>query len=135
MSNSFISWDFDYTLYNPYTEGLIGNTYKIFRNMEKNNANLCITTYRYVNELEEVRKFFPDIEIFATGRESKIVWLTHLKNPVKKHFDDDFELCIDLKKYTNIEPVWIKHHWNNIDPPAGLKFIEVTEVKKPSWIM
>lgn len=130
-----ISWDFDYTLYNPHKENLIGNTYKLFSNMKKTGAELCITTYRYEYELSIVREFFPDIRIFATGRESKVFWLTHLNTPVTKHFDDDFELCINLKKYTNIEPVWIKHHWNQIESPEWLQTIVVTEVKKPSWIM
>lgn len=81
-----ISWDFDYTLYNPHKENLIGNTYKLFSNMKKTGAELCITTYRYEYELSIVREFFPDIRIFATGRESKVFLAHSFKYSCNKTF-------------------------------------------------
>lgn len=40
LMSKWISWDFDDTLYDPYSGQLIGQTYKIFKNQLKSGATL-----------------------------------------------------------------------------------------------
>lgn len=56
--SKWISWDFDDTLYNPYSKRLIGQTYKIFKNQLKSGAKLCITTYKYKDECKIIENYF-----------------------------------------------------------------------------
>lgn len=137
-----ISWDFDYTLYDPNRKKLIGNTFKLFTNMLKCNADVCITTYRTQEEAKEIEKIIPEIQIIATSGESKVTWFRMLDGKVKKHLDDDLMLCLQLLNlpHLKIEPVWIRHHWSkeyykNVNLPENLKIIDVTEVKEPPYLI
>ena len=38
LMSKWISWDFDDTLYDPYSGQLIGQTYKIFKNQLKSSG-------------------------------------------------------------------------------------------------
>lgn len=130
LMSKWISWDFDDTLYDPYSGQLIGQTYKIFKNQLKSGAKLCITTYRYRDECETIEKLFPNIPIFATGRESKVELLRGLEGGVKSHYDDHLTLCLELLNTKICQPIFIKHHWMpNYDLPKELKIINITEVK------
>ena len=125
---------YDDTLYDPYSGQLIGQTYKIFKNQLKSGAKLCITTYRYRDECETIEKLFPNIPIFATGRESKVELLRGLEGGVKSHYDDHLTLCLELLNTKICQPVFIKHHWMpNYDLPKELKIINITEVKQKGF--
>lgn len=134
LMSKWISWDFDDTLYDPYSGQLIGQTYKIFKNQLKSGAKLCITTYRYRDKCETIEKLFPNIPIFATGRESKVELLRGLEGGVKSHYDDHLTLCLELLNTKICQPVFIKHHWMpNYDLPKELKIINITEVKQKGF--
>lgn len=56
--SKWISWDFDDTLYDPYSGQLIGQTYKIFKNQLKSGAKLCITTYSTKMNVKLLKNYF-----------------------------------------------------------------------------
>lgn len=122
MNKSIISWDFDWTLYDPEKNCLIPQTYKIWKDIqEKGEYNQIITTYRSRRDLKDIERLLGrNTFIIATNGEDKVGTL--LSYPIGQrvitHFDDDYSVCCDCLKYSKIKPVyidWKGHAINDMD--------------------
>lgn len=120
----YTSFDFDHTLYDPETNKLIPETYDIIQQLIADKAPVCITTLRGENELDKVREFFPDIQIFPTNGFNKVICLKkYIPVPIAIHYDDDLSTCVSLLS-TKIKPVWVR----NEKIRNGLKKLKILEI-------
>lgn len=107
--NPYISFDFDWTLYDPETDKLIYETSELVKKLIADKANVCITTLRGENETDKIKEFFPDIRIFPTNGFNKVLCLRkYIPVPIAQHYDDDLGTCIALLQ-TRIKPIWVRN--------------------------
>lgn len=105
----YISFDFDWTLYNPEKDTIIKEMKDIMDDYIKEGYGVCITTLRGENETGRIKELFPNIEIYPTNGFNKSIALKkYVPVPVLKHYDDDLNICISLKQWTKIKPVWVR---------------------------
>lgn len=109
-TKAYISFDFDWTLYNPETDSIIKETKDIMDKYIKSGYNICITTLRAENDIKRIKELFPEITTYPTGGFNKTVALKkYIPVPILKHYDDDLNTCISLKRWTRIVPVWVRN--------------------------
>lgn len=105
----YISFDFDQTLYSPETDSVIKEMKDIMEDYIDDGYNVCICTMRGENETGRIRELFPDIEIYPTNGFNKALALKkYVPVPIIKHYDDDLNICIALRTWTSIKPVWVR---------------------------
>ena len=122
--NPYISFDFDWTLYDPEKDKLIYETAELVKKLIADKANVCITTLRGENETEKIKEFFPDIQIFPTNGFNKVLCLRkYIPVPIAQHYDDDLGTCIALLQ-TRIKPIWVR----NEKLREGIKKLKTFEI-------
>lgn len=105
----YISFDFDWTLYDPTKDGIIEEMKEIMEDYIEDGYGVCICTLRGENETARIRELFPDIEIYPTNGFNKAIALKkYIPVPIIKHYDDDLNICIALRTWTSIKPVWVR---------------------------
>lgn len=107
---TYISFDFDNTLYNPDTDSIIPEMKALMDEYAKNGYGVCITTLRGENETGRIKDFFPNIPIYPTNGMNKTIALKkYIPVPIAIHYDDDLNICIAIKRFTRIKPVWVRN--------------------------
>lgn len=104
---TWISWDFDNTLFDWSSRSINKELFEIFQQQQKDNKNVCIVTLRTLEECPEVRYYFPNIRIFYTNGKDKVNYLLN-EIPIRiiRHYDDRLDTCLGLVG-TDIEPIWV----------------------------
>ena len=122
--NPYISFDFDWTLYDPEKDQPIYETSALVKKLVADKANVCITTLRGENEIGRIKELFQDIPIFATNGLNKVFCLRkYIPVPIAHHYDDDLGTCIALLE-TNIKPIWVR----NEKLREGIKKLKIFEI-------
>lgn len=104
-----ISWDWDWTLYNPHKKSIIQKTFDMFSEQRK-RMDVVITTYRSKDDINEIFDYLgDDIEVFCCGDVDKALYLKYnMPYNVITHYDDDASVCLRLFRNTSIIPVWVR---------------------------
>lgn len=107
---AYISFDFDHTLYNPETDSVNEEIVDILNAYKKDGYHICITTLRAERDTGRIRELFPDVEVYPTGGFNKTIALKkYIPVPILKHYDDDLNICVSLKRWTKITPIWVRN--------------------------
>lgn len=109
LKQTFISFDFDNTLYNPESDSAIPEMKELMEKYIQQGYGICITTLRGENEIDRIRDLFPHVMIYPTNGLNKAMALKkYVPVPVAVHYDDDLNICVSLKRYTKIKPIWVR---------------------------
>lgn len=109
-NKAYISFDFDNTLYNPETDSVNEEMKRIMEECIEDGYNVCITTLRSDKETNRIKELFPDVEVYPTGGYNKTIALKkYIPVPILKHYDDDLNICVSLKRWTTITPIWVRN--------------------------
>lgn len=109
QKQTYVSFDFDNTLYDPETDSAIEEMKNLMNDYANKGYGICITTLRGENEIDRIKELFPDIMIYPTNGLSKTIALKkYIPVPIIAHYDDDLNICISLKRFTKINPIWVR---------------------------
>lgn len=107
-NNSYISWDFDGTLYDNKTNSINHEALKIFNHQRAEGQNVCITTARSYDGLGEIKRYFPDVLLFNTSGADKGEFLKNeCPVPISKHYDNRLDVCQSLVG-SDIKPIFVQ---------------------------